>query len=128
MFWCALIGVFVFAHRKVFLVNRLTDARQVVIKQIPVEDLGKEERFSALNEVKVLAMLQHPNIIAYYDNFVAEKSLMIVMEYAPGGTLHEFIQERNSMLLDEDVCCQRATKSVLQCQGIFVNQGIEKRV
>ena len=83
--------------------KRLTDSRQVVIKQIPVEDLGKEERFSALNEVKVLAMLQHPNIIGYYDNFVAEKSLMIVMEYAPGGTLHEFIQERNSMLLDEDV-------------------------
>ncbi len=94
----------VFIHRKVFLVKRLTDSRQVVIKQIPVEDLGREERFSALNEVKVLKMLQHPNIISYYDNFVAEKSLMIVMEYAPGGTLHEFIQERNSELLDEDVC------------------------
>lgn len=88
---------------KVFLVRHLTDSRQVVIKQIPVDDLGKEERFSALNEVKVLAMLQHPNIIAYYDNFVDEKSLMIVMEYAPGGTLHDFIQERNALLLDEDV-------------------------
>lgn len=80
----------------------------MVIKQIPVDDLGKEERFAALNEVKVLAMLQHPNIIAYYDNFVDEKSLIIVMEYAPGGTLHEFIQERNLQLLDEDVstyCC-----------------------
>ena len=89
--------------RKVFLVLRKTDESQVVIKQIPVDDLGKEERFSALNEVKVLAMLKHPNIIAYYDNFVEEKSLMIVMEYAPGGTLHDFIQERNGLLLDEDV-------------------------
>ena len=86
-----------------FLVRRLADSRQVVIKQIPVDDLGKDERFAALNEVKVLAMLEHPNIIAYYDNFVDQKSLMIVMEYAPGGTLHEFIQERNHILLDEDV-------------------------
>lgn len=103
MAWCALIRV-IPVHRKVFLVRRIVDSRHVVIKQIPVDDLGKEERFSALNEVKVLAMLQHPNIIAYYDNFVDEKSLMIVMEYAPGGTLHDFIQERNSVLLDEDVC------------------------
>ena len=86
-----------------YLVRKKSDDSEVVIKQIPVDDLGKEERFAALNEVKVLAMLQHPNIIAHFDNFVAEKSLMIVMEYAPGGTLHDFIQERNSNLLDEDV-------------------------
>ena len=92
-----------FQHRVVFLVRRKGDERLVVIKQIPVDDLGKEERFSALNEVKVLAMLKHPNIVAYYDNFVEEKSLMIVMEYAPGETLHKFIEERNSQLLDEDV-------------------------
>lgn len=83
--------------------RRITDSAQVVIKQIPVDDMGKDERFAALNEVKVLAMLQHPNIIAYYDNFVDQKTLMIVMEYASGGTLHDFIQERNSVLLDEDV-------------------------
>lgn len=99
--WCALTGVF--SSRKVFLVRRLTDSRHVVIKQIPVDDLDKDERFAALNEVKVLSMLHHPNIVAYFDNFVDQKSLMIVMEYAPGGTLHEFIQERNSILLDEDV-------------------------
>ena len=55
------------------------------------------------NEVKVLSMLKHPNIIAYYDNFVDEKSLMIVMEYAPGGTLNDFIQERKGNLLQEKV-------------------------
>ena len=75
-----------------------------MIKQIPMDDLGTAERVSAMNEVKVLSMLKHPNIIAYYDNFVFEKALMIVMEYAPGGTLHDFIQERNDVLLDEDVC------------------------
>ncbi len=88
-----------------YLVKRKGDERLVVIKQIPVDDLGKEERFSAMNEVKVLSMLKHPNIIAYYENFVEEKSLWIVMEYAPGETLHRFIDERNMQLMDEDVRC-----------------------
>lgn len=95
-----------------FLVRRIADSRQVVIKQIPVDDLGKDERHIALNEVKVLAMLKHPNIIAYFDNFVDEKSLMIVMEYAPGGTLHEFIQERNLVLLDEDVGARNVAREL----------------
>ena len=28
---------------------------------------------------------------------------MIVMEYAPGGTLFEFIQDRSGLLLEEEV-------------------------
>ena len=75
----------------------------VVIKQIPVDELPKEERKAAMNEVNVLSMLKHPNIVAYYDNFMEDKSLMIAMEYAPGGTLHELIQERNGRLFEEEV-------------------------
>lgn len=68
-----------------------------------MDDLPLEERRSSMNEVSVLKMLKHPNIIAYYDSFVEEKSLMIAMEYAPGGTLYEFILERNGQLLLEEV-------------------------
>ncbi len=46
--------------------------------------MTKDERQAALNEAKVLAMLDHPNIIEYYENFLEDKALMIVMEYAPG--------------------------------------------
>lgn len=46
--------------------------------------MTKEERQAALNEVKVLSMLHHPNIIEYYENFLEDKALMIVMEYAQG--------------------------------------------
>ena len=75
----------------------------MVIKQIPVDEMPKEERKAAMNEVNVLSMLRHPNIVAYHDNFMEDKSLMIAMEYAPGGTLHELIQERNGRLLEEEV-------------------------
>ena len=91
------------AHSKVFLCRRKVDRSLIVIKQIPVDELQQVERKAALNEVEVLRMLKHPTIIAYYDNFMEEKSLMIAMEYAPGGTLHEFIQDRNGTLLEEEV-------------------------
>ena len=35
--------------------------------------------------VKVLAMLDHPNIISYYDSFEEDGIIMIEMEYADGG-------------------------------------------
>ncbi|KAJ8306380.1 hypothetical protein KUTeg_016925 [Tegillarca granosa] len=55
------------------------DKKQVIIKQIPVEQMTKEERQAALNEVKVLSMLSHPNIIQYYENFLEDKALMIFL-------------------------------------------------
>ncbi len=76
--------MFVTTYRTVYLCQRLSDQKQVIIKQIPVEQMTKEERQVALNEAKVLAMLDHPNIIEYYENFLEDKALMIVMEYAEG--------------------------------------------
>ena len=49
-----------------------------------MEQMTADERQAALNEVMVLAMLDHPNIIRYYENFLEDTALMIVMEYAEG--------------------------------------------
>ncbi|KAJ8306377.1 hypothetical protein KUTeg_016922 [Tegillarca granosa] len=65
------------AYGTVHLCLRIADKKQVIIKQIPVEQMTKEERQAALNEVKVLSMLSHPNIIQYYENFLEDKALMI---------------------------------------------------
>ena len=90
----------------------------MIIKQIPIEEMTREERQAALNEVKVLSMLNHPNIIAYYDSFLEDKALMICMEYAQGnalslklcfatmftgGTIFEYLQNRGDVLLEEEV-------------------------
>ncbi|RDD38533.1 Serine/threonine-protein kinase Nek8 [Trichoplax sp. H2] len=90
------------AYGTVYLCRRLVDNGLVIIKQIPVEDMTIEERQSAINEVKVLSVLKYPNIIGYYDSFYEDKALMIVMEYAEGGTIFEYLQQRRDELLSEE--------------------------
>jgi NIMA (never in mitosis gene a)-related kinase len=108
------------AFGKVFLCKKVGDSTHVVMKQIPVDDLPPDERKSAMNEVDVLAMLQHPNIIAYYDSFVEDKSLNIVMEYAPGGTLCEYIQERNGRLLEEEHILQLFVQTLVAIEHVHL--------
>jgi serine/threonine protein kinase len=52
------------------------------------------DRQMALNEVKVLSKMDHPNIIAYYDSFEKDGILMIEMEYADGGNLADFLSKQ----------------------------------
>lgn len=41
-------------------------------------------------QVNVLALLDHPNIIRYFDSFEEDGVLMIEMEYADGGYINSF--------------------------------------
>ena len=90
------------AYGTVYLCRRISDGCHFIIKQIPVEEMSTEERQAAMNEVDVLKRLKHPNIIAYLENFFEGRALMIVMEYAQGGTMFSFLEEREGKLLDED--------------------------
>ena len=55
--------------------------------------LAPKEKENALNEVRILASIDHPNIIAYKEAFFEESSqtLCIVMEIADGGDLQSKI-------------------------------------
>ena len=63
---------------------------------------------NALNEIRILASLSHPHIIAYKDAFFDESSntLCIVMEYAERGDLSakiEKIKQAESNAEEKDI-------------------------
>lgn len=85
----------------VYLCKSLYDKKNVIIKEIPVEMKTQEERQACLGEVKLLALLDHANIIRYHEHFDDPNNLYIVMEYAEGGTLADYIADRKNCLMNE---------------------------
>ena len=45
------------------------------------------------DEVDILTKLDHPNIVRYYETYVDEKYIYLVMEYVGGGELFQKIAE-----------------------------------
>ncbi|KFQ46493.1 Serine/threonine-protein kinase Nek8, partial [Nestor notabilis] len=123
----------------VHLCLRKADQKLVILKQIPVEQMSKDERLAAQNECQGHRVLRelpggqgahdrhgvrpsHPNVIEYYENFLEDKALMIAMEYAPGGTLAEFIHKRCNSLLDEDTILHFFVQILLALHHVHTKQ------
>jgi NIMA (never in mitosis gene a)-related kinase len=56
---------------------------------VPFHTLTPKQKKNALNEVRVLASIKHPNIIQYHQAFFDEvdEELCLVMELVNGGDL-----------------------------------------
>jgi 3-phosphoinositide dependent protein kinase-1 len=53
-----------------------------------------------MNEKKVLALMDHRNIIKMYAAFQDQYSLYYILELAPGGELFDLVQSRGSLGLE----------------------------
>uniref|UniRef100_A0A8C6ZBV3 non-specific serine/threonine protein kinase n=1 Tax=Nothoprocta perdicaria TaxID=30464 RepID=A0A8C6ZBV3_NOTPE len=62
------------------LYRRTEDDSLVVWKEVDLTRLSEKERRDALNEIVILALLQHENIIAYYNHFMDNTTLLIELE------------------------------------------------
>lgn len=56
----------------------------VVWKEVNLDRLSDKEEKDAEKEVEILSLLDHTNIITYYNHFVDSGKLLIEMEYANG--------------------------------------------
>ena len=82
----------------VYLVRRKQDNKIYALKTVIMEKLNKREQENSVNEVRILASVNHPNVIGYKEAFWEEdgnagSSLNIVMEYADDGDLHSKIEK-----------------------------------
>lgn len=59
----------------------------VVVKKIAIGDMPEEERAQSMQEVVLLASLQHPCIVEYRESFIQDGNLHIVMQYCENGDL-----------------------------------------
>lgn len=53
--------------------------------------MNKDERRQAENEITLLKVLNGPTIVRYYESFIENDSIHIVMEYAEKGAVSDLI-------------------------------------
>ena len=81
---------------EVYLVIRKSDNTTYAMKKVKLQKLSSKERENALNEVRILASINHPNVIGYKEAFFEDSTncLCIVMEHADGGDILQVITEK----------------------------------
>lgn len=90
----------------VFKVRRYADEEFYVIKNVRIAELGFKEQTEAINEVQILAQLKSAYVVRYYDSFIENDSLHIVMEFCNRGDLQLLLKrarEKNVPSLKESV-------------------------
>ena len=77
------------------IVTRKQDNKIYAMKRVNISSLSDKDKRSSLNEIRILASLNHPNIIDYKEAFFDErtKTLNIVMEFAEEGDVENKVKE-----------------------------------
>ncbi|KAG8562098.1 hypothetical protein GDO81_015589 [Engystomops pustulosus] len=91
------------AYGEATLYRRTEDDSLVVWKEVGLARLSEKERRDALNEIVILSLLQHDNIIAYYNHFMDSNTLLIELEYCNGGNLFDKIVRQKEQLFPEEM-------------------------
>ncbi|XP_076369165.1 MAP/microtubule affinity-regulating kinase 3-like isoform X2 [Tachypleus tridentatus] len=82
---------------KVKLAKHMPTGKEVAIKIIDKTQLNQSSLQKLYREVKIMKMLDHPNIVKLYQVIETEKTLYLVMEYASGGEVFDYLVAHGRM-------------------------------
>lgn len=72
-----------------------------VMKMIKISQMDKRGQQESINEVRILASLDNPYIVKYFDSFVEKNTLHIIMEFCERGDLSNQIKNQSGRLFAE---------------------------
>lgn len=86
------------AFSTVYKVLRKQDNIEYAMKKIRILSLSDKETSNCLNEVRILASIEHPNIVSYKDSFYDEltSTFCIVTELVEGGDVANLIMKNRA--------------------------------
>jgi serine/threonine-protein kinase len=101
--------------------DRMLD-RQVAIKQLHLDNVKSEravKRF--MQEGRVVAALEHPNVVTIYGLRIEARNIYMILEYLPGGSLRDLLDQQGKLPVGQTVklisgICEGLAK--LHSQGI----------
>uniref|UniRef100_A0AAG5DTV3 MAP/microtubule affinity-regulating kinase 3 n=1 Tax=Anopheles atroparvus TaxID=41427 RepID=A0AAG5DTV3_ANOAO len=82
---------------KVKLAKHVPTNKEVAIKIIDKTQLNPSSLQKLYREVRIMKMLDHPNIVKLFQVIETEKTLYLVMEYASGGEVFDYLVAHGKM-------------------------------
>ncbi|KAL7646438.1 UNVERIFIED_CONTAM: hypothetical protein RMT77_003351 [Armadillidium vulgare] len=76
---------------KVKLAKHIPTGKEVAIKIIDKTQLNPNSLQKLFREVRIMKILDHPNIVKLFQVIETEKTLYLVMEYASGGEVFDYL-------------------------------------
>lgn len=86
----------------------------MAVKQIKKSKISDEELEMLRNEIEVLKICNHPNIVKLIDIFEDSKKIHLVLELLKGGDLYDYMEKREFKVKEK-----RVMEIVYQaCKGV----------
>ncbi|KAM9707326.1 MAP/microtubule affinity-regulating kinase 3a isoform 18-T18 [Menidia menidia] len=82
---------------KVKLARHIPTGREVAIKIIDKTQLNPNSLQKLFREVRIMKILNHPNIVKLFEVIETERTLYLVMEYASGGEVFDYLVAHGRM-------------------------------
>ena len=94
------------AFGKVFLTSNKHDKRLKVAIKVMNKIKLKEHLDAIHEEVAILNKLDHPNIVKYFETYVDDKYIYLVMEHIDGGELMDKIASQENQVFNEGMAAE----------------------
>lgn len=110
------------AFATVYLANDSRHERQVALKVLNADQGSDSGQVRFVREIRMIARLQHPNILPLHDSGHVESLLYYLMPYVSGETLRARIHRERQLPIDAavQICCEAADAlSYAHAQGII---------
>ncbi|CAD5219082.1 unnamed protein product [Bursaphelenchus okinawaensis] len=104
-------------YGKVSLAYDHKTEKEVAVKLIKKSAIeNKQDLIRIRREIRIMSMLKHPNIIQIFEVFENKDKIILVMEYASGGELYDYVGKHGSLPESEARrIFRQITSAILYC-------------
>eukprot|EP00301_Raphidiophrys_heterophryoidea_P005445 c12285_g1_i3.p1 GENE.c12285_g1_i3~~c12285_g1_i3.p1 ORF type:complete len:444 (-),score=124.70 c12285_g1_i3:373-1704(-) len=94
----------------VYYAERISDSKKLAIKVMQRSQNSNMQTVE--NEVALMSLSHHPNVVEYYDTFLTPTEMWLVMEYMPGGSLTHMLMFNKLKEPQIALLCKESLKSL----------------
>ena len=108
------------SYGTVYKVSKKNTSKIYVLKQISLLGLTEKQIEEYKSEAKLLSSIKSNYVVKYYDSFIENHNLNIIMEYCDGGDLFQYIEKyrKKKIKLKEKIIWQIFIQMILGLYSI----------